>query len=180
MTDVVARKTRPETNLGLAGRVARQVELEWIRLRRVRMEVFTVDVDALPGELRFETSQRHRHRRTETGIDVFADYRLDVMNDAQGSEREVLVEAEFHLRYSSAKAFVASEPELRWFAELNGTLNAWPYWRELVQAVLGRAGVGSLTLPLWRAPAVPVSEDGEPIVIGGVAPEKDKLTPTRP
>lgn len=164
MTDVVPRKARPETNLGFAGRVARQVELEWIRLRRARMDVFTVDVDELPGELRFETSQRHRHRRTDSGVDVFAEYRLDVMNDARGSEREVLVEAEFQLRYSSANPLEASEPELRWFAELNGTLNAWPFWRELVQTVLGRAGVGSLTLPLWRVPSVPVAENGEPIL----------------
>lgn len=180
MTDAVPRKVRPDTNLGFAGRVARQVELEWIRLRRARMEVFTADVDSLPGELRFETSQRHRHRRTDTGVDVFAEYRLDVMNDTQGSEREVLVEAEFQLRYSSAKAFVASEPELRWFAELNGTLNAWPYWRELVQTVLGRAGVGSLTLPLWRAPSVSVGENGEPMVFARVAPVADKLTPFEP
>lgn len=144
------------------------------------MEVFTVDVDALPGELRFETSRRHRHRRTETGVDVFAEYRLDVMNDVQGSEREVLVEAEFQLRYSSANVLNHSEPELRWFAELNGTLNAWPYWRELVQTVLGRAGVGSLTLPLLRAAPVPVGENGEPLFLEQPGSEKDKLTPVEP
>ena len=127
------------------------------------MEVFSVDVDQLPGELRFETSQRHQHRVSEQGIDVFAEYRLDVINDARGSEREVLVEAEFQLRYLSREALSATEAERRWFAELNSTLNAWPYWRELVQTVLGRAGVGSLTLPLWRASSIIVREDGEPI-----------------
>lgn len=163
MTEVTAKKTRPLTNLALAGRVAAQVELEWIRLRRARMEVFSADVDQLPGELRFETNQRHQHRVSESGIDVVAEYRLDVINDARGSEREVLVEAEFQLRYVARERLLATEAECRWFAELNSTLNAWPYWRELVQTVLGRAGVGSLTLPLWRASSMLVDDDGEPI-----------------
>jgi hypothetical protein len=88
---------------------------------------------------------------------------LDVLNDSRGAEREIFVEAEFQLRYRVNEAFVASEGELRWFAELNATLNSWPYWRELVQTVIGRAGIGSLTLPLWRAPAVPVDEEGAPV-----------------
>ena len=38
------------------------------------------------------------------------------------------------------------------FASLNGTYNAWPYLRELVQDLAARLGVPGLLLPVYRVP----------------------------
>ena len=157
-----ATKGKQITNLALASRVSRHAELAWIRLRRARLDMESADIDSLPAELRFDTSQRQSYSQSpdQSTIDVFLEYRLDISN---GRVREALVEAEYQLRYilpEEHRGF--SNGELRWFAELNGTLNSWPYWRELAQTVLGRAGMGSLTLPLWRPAAIQVDEAGSP------------------
>ena len=39
---------------------------------------------------------------------------------------------------------------LHHFAKLNGTYNAWPYWRELVQSMTMRAGMSGITVPVFR------------------------------
>lgn len=39
---------------------------------------------------------------------------------------------------------------LHHFADLNGTLNVWPYWRELVQSFAGRAGLPGVVVPVYR------------------------------
>jgi preprotein translocase subunit SecB len=36
------------------------------------------------------------------------------------------------------------------FAELNGTYNAWPYWREFVQNITNRMQLPTLTIPVFR------------------------------
>lgn len=151
--------------MSFAAAVSRTVELQWIRLKRATLSIDAENVDSLPAELRFDTTVRHSHEfDSEVGfIDVKVEYRLDVLNEAAGSVREAMVEAEFQLRYSVPVGSSFQSNELRWFAELNGTLNSWPYWREMAQTVLGRAGLGSLTLPLWRAPVVPVDSSGSPI-----------------
>ncbi len=153
------------TNMSFAAAVSRVVELKWIRLKRATLSIDSENVDSLPAELRFDTTVRHSHGfNADIGlIDVMVEYRLDVLNEAAGSVREAMVEAEFQLRYSVPLSSSFQSNELRWFAELNGTLNSWPYWREMAQTVLGRAGLGSLTLPLWRAPVIPVDSSGSPI-----------------
>lgn len=39
---------------------------------------------------------------------------------------------------------------LQHFAELNGTYHVWPYWRELVQSLAGRAGLPSVVVPVFK------------------------------
>jgi len=39
---------------------------------------------------------------------------------------------------------------LQHFAELNGTYNVWPYWRELVQSFAGRAGLPDIVVPVFK------------------------------
>lgn len=165
MKAATARPKVGPTNMSFAAAVSRSVELQWIRLKRATLSIDTDDVDSLPAELRFDTTVRHAHKFSpEAGqIEIMVEYRLDVLNENAGSVREALVEAEFQLRYSVPVGSSFKSNELRWFAELNGTLNSWPYWREMAQTVLGRAGLGSLTLPLWRAPVIPVDSSGTPL-----------------
>ena len=92
----VVSKNRP-TNMSFAAAVSRTVELQWIRLKRATLSIDAENVDSLPAELRFDTTVRHSHEfDSEVGfIDVKVEYRLDVLNEAAGSVREAMVEAEF-------------------------------------------------------------------------------------
>ena len=51
-------------------------------------------------------------------------------------------------RFPDEESF--SSEELEAFGEVNAVFNAWPYWRELVQASLARMLLPPLTLPVFR------------------------------
>lgn len=65
-------------------------------------------------------------------------------------EPAVYVKAGFELKYILPKGFFASRSQLNTFARVNGTFNAWPYWREFIQNMFARMGLPPLTLPLFR------------------------------
>jgi hypothetical protein len=48
------------------------------------------------------------------------------------------------------KPSVPAEGDLAQFAQINAVYNAWPYLRELMQAMTVRMGVPPLTLPLYK------------------------------
>ena len=47
------------------------------------------------------------------------------------------------------------------FAQVNAVFNAWPYWRELVQASLARMSMPALTVPVFRVAPVDTAEEAE-------------------
>ena len=70
-------------------------------------------------------------------------------------EPAVYVKAGFELRYRLPEGSSASRSELNRFAQVNGTFNAWPYWREFIQNMFARMDLPPLTLPLFRIPKQP-------------------------
>ena len=82
---------------------------------------------------------------------ISADFRLDVRTpdeDEEGSQAEVRGLFELSYRLPAAERFSAHE--LKEFARFNAVFNAWPYWRELVQASLTRMSMPVLTIPVYR------------------------------
>lgn len=74
--------------------------------------------------------------------------------DGQEVSPLVALEAVFALDYQlPSSPPVERRPELFGaFATLNGTYNAWPYVRELVQSLTTRMGLPGLIIPLYRMP----------------------------
>lgn len=68
--------------------------------------------------------------------------------DDDGLQAEI--RATFELSYAIPDEESFSPEELEAFAEGNAVFNAWPYWRELVQASLARMSLPPLTLPVFR------------------------------
>ncbi len=67
------------------------------------------------------------------------------------STRPVMeVRARISAIYSVPEAHRFSNEQAEAFAESNGRLNVWPYWREFVQSATARAGFPPLTLPPFR------------------------------
>jgi hypothetical protein len=149
------------TNIQLAKEVAKYVQLRSVSLKRALVEACS-EVDEAPEVL----TVAHEHRCTyseATGDDrlihVFADFRFSASGEGEGAAQVAKLEAQFVLTYEVPKG-IALEPQcLKHFADLNGTYNAWPYWRELVQTATGRIGLGSFVIPVYR-PAVAEVHDG--------------------
>lgn len=140
------------TNIQLAGQVARDVELESVILRSSHLETHLEETVAL-DELAVEQQFRPRHELLESPrrIRVFIAFKLDLLTRVEPQRGVLQFVAEYALEYRLPEGKNYSDLALHWFAELNGTLNVWPYWREHVHSVVARVGLGSLTLPVWRA-----------------------------
>jgi hypothetical protein len=66
------------------------------------------------------------------------------------AKRVVRVKARFELEYSIPEELHPDRRELRAFADVNGTYNAWPYFREYVQEAFQRMQLPALVLPVFR------------------------------
>lgn len=71
------------------------------------------------------------------------------------------IEATFLLLYSVKSVEGLDDEALSSFAHLNGTYNAWPYWREFVQSMTSRMDLPPLTIPVFRLPRGPAKEATE-------------------
>ncbi|NBB96489.1 MAG: hypothetical protein GVY16_12230 [Planctomycetes bacterium] len=58
------------------------------------------------------------------------------------------------------------ENAIQAFAQLNGTYNAWPYWREYVQNAVARMGLPTLIVPVYRIQSE--AENDDPPTTAGI------------
>ncbi len=70
--------------------------------------------------------------------------------DADPQDYVLTIEATYQLAYSITTVPGLTQAHYDAFAESNAVFNAWPYWREYVQNVLGRMGLPSLTIPTLK------------------------------
>lgn len=142
------------TNLQFAATVATHVQLLGVALRTANL-VSDVDPFEMIPEVAFNVKHRARYVRSESDperLEVFLDFVFRALDerDSESPKELANLRATFVLQYA-VPGDLAFEPEaLRQFAWLNGAYNAWPYWRELVQSVAGRIGLGALTVPVFR------------------------------
>jgi preprotein translocase subunit SecB len=77
-----------------------------------------------------------------------------------GKKQEVYfsLDAVFEVLYRIPADLEYTEEEMKDFVELNAVFNAWPYFREIVQSILSRMNLPTITLPLFRYGKVPTKE----------------------
>lgn len=164
MGESTARQHRRTTNIQLAAQVSRDVELESILLRSAQVEALADETEHLSlAEIRVDQKSRASYRivTEPRRLKVALEFVLDLAHGQQDAQSPVLhLAAQYMLVYRLPEGSEYAEASLRWFAELNATLNAWPYWRELVHTVAARVGLGSITLPVFRAMPKPVDAQG--------------------
>lgn len=137
------------TNIERASLVSRQIELQSISLSSARVETSWDPVGA-PPEVELDQGYRawaEPHLETSDRLDVFVDL---YFNAIEHEKNLVELGATYRLVYRLDHVAGFPSDTLQHFAELNGVLNAWPYWRELVQTVSGRVGLGSIVVPVFR------------------------------
>ena len=83
---------------------------------------------------------------------IEATFTLEACNAGDEEELQATVRGRFELAYRIPDEENFSSEELAAFSQVNAVFNAWPYWRELVQASLARMSMPTLTVPVFRLP----------------------------
>jgi preprotein translocase subunit SecB len=151
------RKSDKEiTDVRLAANVSNAVEISRILLRSAEVKS-NFDPEQPPQELapgqQFGTS----YALSESGaLQVLATFALQLKPKAGADDSDTValsVNAVYEVMYQLKDGSSFEPRELEHFAKLNGVLNLWPYWRELVHTVAARVGIGTITLPVYRVRA---------------------------
>lgn len=142
------------TNLERASLVSGSVQIESVTLTKVAMNS---DLGDESGSALLRLSQRYRARYEVPASDsntvlVRVDFGFEAYSTSEGEpdHRVVDIDAEFLVVYRTNATSAFPADALQHFAALNGTYNAWPYWRELVQNMTTRAGMSGITVPVFR------------------------------
>lgn len=148
------------TNLQLARKIAKHVQIENVVLRKAEVQAY-FEPNSLPPELSLVHGFRSHYeiRRTEHAqmLSVIVDFQFEAREVNADASGEVVADlsATFHLLYKLPLTVEEEESCFEQFAIENGVYNAWPYWRELVQTSTGRIGLPGVVLPVFR----PVSRE---------------------
>lgn len=155
----------PEATDGLneyqrAAQVARFVELQDVSLVSVDSKLLVTKQQFLSGAaavLETTHSATYEFAAETNSLIVFVSLNAG-LSEERGDQTKPLVlrvSASFRLEYAfRAKGGPAeNERDLFFgaFANVNGTYNVWPYFRELVQSLTGRMGLPPIVIPVFRA-----------------------------
>ena len=134
--------------------VSSLVQIEDVRLREGSFRSFVRPADA--GE---EVSVREwrEAKVEEVGDDgslcIGIEFRMKLCDpDVEEEVLKAEVRGVFELAYRIPAKETFTDAELAEFSNVNAVFNAWPYWREFVQAALGRMSMPSYVLPVYRVP----------------------------
>lgn len=168
----VVKKT-DESPMNLASAVSDRVNIEDVRLVETKSKRGFVR-DRLPGDLQFQVNTTTQVDKQHSAILVEARFGLSAKyQDSAPGEEPLLIEAVFHLSYKVESLAGLTKANFDAFGKLNGLYNAWPYWREYVQAMTTRMGFPSLTIPVLK----PVPQAASPSSAAPLsAPKRSKGT----
>lgn len=173
------------TNIDRAALVSRNVTLKTVTLATARLDSSVDPLDE--GREGGAADVRYRGRyeiRDPDHVHVFIDLVLLVTEtDDETSEEDEIeeeapapvleLEATYQLVYTLKKANTYPEDALQFFAEINGTYNVWPYWRELAMTVSGRVGIPAVVVQVFRPRARELApEEQETLDLGDAEPDK--------
>lgn len=146
-------------------RVSTQVTPVAVRAVRSHADLF-VDADEIPADwsdqalVGFDSHaagvDREENRLSVrcSFLAVFAPDAPDDESSPPGDEEPHLgVEAVFEVVYSAEDPEAFDDVDAEHFAFANGTLHAWPYWRELAHSATGRMGVPPLVVGPYKIPS---------------------------
>ncbi len=100
--------------------------------------------------------------RNDESLRIETTFTMEVRSVDDDEKLQAEIRGTFELTYEVPKGESFSSEELDAFGHLNAVFNAWPYWRELVQASLARMSMPPLTVPVFRLGSDdPAHEEGE-------------------
>ena len=79
-------------------------------------------------------------------------FAMEIHSASDEEKLQAEIRGTFELSYKVPDDESFSSEELDAFGQVNAVFNAWPYWRELVQASLARMSMPLLAVPVFRMP----------------------------
>ena len=79
-------------------------------------------------------------------------FAMEVRRESDKGKLQTEIRGTFELSYKVPDDESFSSEELDAFGQVNAVFNAWPYWRELVQASLARMSMPLHAVPVFRLP----------------------------
>ena len=141
--------------LAQAVAVAKGVEIQHVSLQAATLRT-QIDPLEPPKEVVLSQSHRTRYELPEKHpgkIFVSVEFDCSGAGDPSRGDTSLKLSATYLLIYTHPDPSSLPAESLEAFARLNGVYNAWPYWRELIQTVSGRIGLGPLVVPVFRTTA---------------------------
>ena len=131
-------------DLAAVGRVAKKVELKAVRLVEISAKCMPEILGSLLPDVDVDC---HVGKHDGSAIEVLCDYKFS----AKSEERETIDSTiQYLLQYEISGGEAPSENDLAEFARANGTLNSWPFVREVLYGLTSRMGYPPFTLPLMH------------------------------
>jgi hypothetical protein len=154
-------KEKKTINLASAVKVANRVDLQSVKLLACNCKR-TSQCPAGPKAFNVEGNARFEVNKEKKLVDVHIQFKLNAFGEKVEQKKTnsfLNVEATFSLLYSINSLEDLDDTALNSFAEVNGTYNAWPYWREFVQNVTSRMELPTLTVPVFRIAPTPTKAE---------------------
>lgn len=171
------------TDFALAQTIARDVKLVAVTLCSTDLDS-RVDPLHPPAELQLDHGYRARFELRPSApehVYVFIDFKFEAAlgqeSGEPASKPTLSLNATYLALYELPSATQRDERALQYFAQLNGTYNIWPYWRELVQTVTGRVGLTSYVVPVLRLAPTELPEETKAV---GATTQKRRAPRKRP
>lgn len=144
-------------NIASAVKVADRVDLQSVKLLECDCRQQPISPK---GKKAFdiEEAARFEINQEENIIGVFIQFALNAFGEGVEHKKEnsfLNIRTTFLLLYKINSMEGLDDTAFRSFAELNGTYNAWPYWREFVQSITSRMELPTLTIPVFRISSLP-------------------------
>jgi hypothetical protein len=169
MTHLNSKNATAPVDYASIARIASAVELRDIALRS-SVTNLNVSASHIPEDwsshafIGFETTvgQRRPDSKDFAINAAFVAVFKDGWNAATHSELpardpdnpfEIEIHASFDLTYTNNSAAELQEQDLNNFAVANGTLHAWPYWREFADSITRRMHVPGLIVGVFKLPS---------------------------
>lgn len=139
------------TELRRAARVSAAVQIKSVTLGTLELQSRLSPDAEPPDSIRCRNGAREaRYEVVGDGLAVSISLLFEAREDNDGDDVLLSISATFTAVYSIPEPSSCSADDLQCFAKLNGTYNVWPYWRELVHTMGGRAGLPHLVVPVFR------------------------------
>ncbi len=144
------------SKIDLATPVSQRVELDNILLMETVARRKPLR-GGLPAHISINVNVQTNADKKQGVIQVRPHFVLVARFDDESGDELLRIEAVFLLHYRLPSFEGLRKPNIMAFGEMNGLYNAWPYWREFVQATTVRMGLPALTIPVYRPLATKAS-----------------------
>ena len=137
------------SKLDLGAPVSQLVELDRILITEFSARRKSLR-DKLPADINLSVQVKTDVDKTRGIVQVRPRFELVARYDETAAGELLRIAAIFLLQYRLSSFEGLTKANFNAFGEMNGLYNAWPYWREFVQATTVRMGLPPFTIPVYR------------------------------